>query len=246
MLNRTHSMPSTRRLGRWAAALLALALIGAVMTPDQASAQQTSPTPPSQLPPYEGQPPRPGQIGLLKTSRAATYSELSNGLTQIGGCAPITFAVTANGQWLTFVGGTPPPFVNAPALAAMPTLEAGRGFFVRCEGPSETQTIAPIHNVDVVREGAGTAPSYVAVIVSGLPSGCARFDVANSTRNGDLIKVEVWNRTSGPGPCTAIYGYVTTRLVLPGEFVTGRAYTLMVNDTKTVLWVAGVASATAP
>ncbi len=235
----TLSMPSARRLGLWAAALVALAMIAALVAPGRAGAQQAPPQP---MPPYQGQPPRPGQIGLMATSRVVTHSELAAGLTEIGGCAPVTIAVTANGQWLTFVGGTPPPFVNAPTLSVLPTLEAGRGFFVRCEGPSEVQTIAPIHNVDVVREGAG----YTAVIVSGLPSGCARFDFADSTRNGDVIKVEVWNRISGPGPCTAIYGYVTTRLVLPGEFVTGRSHTLMVNDTKTVLWVAGVASATAP
>ena len=242
-MNSTPTIPSTRRPGRWAAAMLALGLLAASLVPGSVGAQTTPPMPPPPelLPPYVGQPPRPGQFGLVATSREVTYFDLSTGLTR-GGCAPTTIAVTVGGYWLTFVGGTPPPFVNAPTLAAMPTLAGGTGFFVRCEGPTETQTVAPIESVQVVAEGTG----YTAVIVSGLPSGCARFDFADATRNENLIKVQVWNRVSGPGPCTAIYGIVTTRLVLSGTFVAGQSYTLMVNDVKTVVWTASVASATAP
>ncbi len=235
------SAPFRSRTGRWAALLLALTLL-ATFGAGGASAQQAT-TPPAFMPPYEGQPPRPGQIGLMRTSRAVTHSELASALRN-GGCSPTTIAVTENGQWLTFVGAVAAPsFVNAPTLSVLPTLEAGRGFFVRCEGPAETQVKAPIESVKVEREGTG----YTAVIVSGLPGGCARFDFADSTRSGDTIRIEVWNRMPGlPMPCTAIYGYVTTRVPLPGTFVTGQSYTLMVNDVKTVVWAAGVASATAP
>lgn len=229
------------RSHRWAALLLALTLLAAFSV-GGASAQEAT-TPPVYLPPYEGQPPKPGQIGLMRTSREVSHSELASALRS-GGCGPTTIAVTENGQWLTFVGAVAAPtFVNAPTMAALPTLAAGRGFFVRCEGPAETQVKAPIESVKVERDGAG----YTAVIVSGLPSGCARFDFADSTRSGDTIRIEVWNRMpSVPTPCTAIYGFVTTRVPLPGAFVTGQSYTLMVNDVKTVVWAAGVASATAP
>lgn len=221
---------------------LAAPLMVALLLARPAGAQQT---PPSLLipPPFEGPAPRPGDVALLRTSRAVTPSDLSAGLT-MAGCTPTVIAITVGGQWQVFVAApAAPTFVNAPFLATVPTLAAGTGFFVRCEpAPLPTGlTLAPIESVEVVRSDSAT-PSYWAVITSGLPSGCAKFERIDSSRSGDLFTMTVLNRIPQTLlPCTAIYGYVTNRVPLTGELVIGRTYVLRVND-QTTTFVAGSAS----
>lgn len=91
---------------------------------------------------------------------------------------------------------------------------------------------APIEAIDIlVRESA--PPGYTAKITSGLPSGCARFHEAAITgRMGTTITISVTN-TMPADPetvCTDIYGYHETNLDLGQDFVSGRAYTVRVND----------------
>lgn len=93
---------------------------------------------------------------------------------------------------------------------------------------------APIESVDIlVRESY--PPGYTLHIVSGLPSGCARFHLATvMERTGNNIAVKVTN-TMPADPetvCTAIYGFHETNLDLGTNFTSGQAYTVDVNGTS--------------
>lgn len=222
-----------RSLG-WVTALFAVVLAGALLLPWQAEAQ-TAPVPPIQAPPWVGPAPAPGDLALLATSRAVTPADMTSGLTAAG-CTPTMLAVTVNGQWQIFVAAAATPtFVNAPFAAAVPLLAAGQGFFVRCQ-PAPLPSglaLAPIESVEVVRSDSVT-PSYWAVVVSGLPGGCVKFERIDTKPSGDTFEVTVLNRVLQTfAPCTAIYGYVTNRIPLTGEFVLGRTYTVVVNGQAT-------------
>lgn len=226
----THT--SSRWLAGWFAALAAVMLGVALIAPHRAEAQ-VAPVPPIQAPPFVGTAPKPGEVALLLTSRTVTPSELSAGLTSAG-CTPTVLAVTVGGQWLVFVTAAP-TFVNAPFAAALPSLAAGTGFFVRCaDGPrTDGLSLAPIEQVEIVRDNTGTS-TYVAVVRSGLPNGCAKFERVDVTRSGDTFTVTVLNRMPQTlMPCTAIYGIVTNRVALSGDFIVGRQYSVTVNGQTT-------------
>lgn len=91
---------------------------------------------------------------------------------------------------------------------------------------------APIDGLDIiVRESF--PPQYAVHIVSGLPSGCAKFDKAEVTgRSGNEITVHVTN-TLPDDPniaCTAIYGTHESTVELGSDFTSGTTYTVRVND----------------
>lgn len=93
-----------------------------------------------------------------------------------------------------------------------------------------TRALAPIERVEI--DVAGSSPSqYVAHIVSGLPNGCVQFDRYDIVRDGDTIRVEVWNLVpSDPATmCTMVYGTVDLNVALGSDFVSGRTYTVEVN-----------------
>ena len=227
----THTF-SRRHIG-WMAAFAAVMLGVALVAPGRAEAQ-VAPVPPIQAPPFVGVAPKPGEIALMLTSRAVAPSELSAGLTSAG-CSPTVLAVTVGGQWLVFVTAAP-TFVNAPFAAALPSLAGGTGFFVRCaDGPRpDGLSLAPIEQVEIARGDVGVS-TYVAVVRSGLPSGCAKFERVDVTRSGDTFTLTVLNRVTVPpsGACTAIYGIVTNRVALSGDFIVGRQYSVTVNGQTT-------------
>lgn len=224
-------------------ALVGVVVVGALMASGGRAEAQQAPAPPIQAPPFVGVAPKPGEIALLLTSRAVTPSELSAGLTAAG-CTPTVIAVTVGGQWQVFVASpSAPTFVNAPFVATFPTLAGGTGFFVRCEPAALPSglVLAPIVTVDVVRSDSVTA-SYWAVVTSGLPGGCVKFERIDTKRSGDTFEVTVLNRVLQTfAPCTAIYGYVTSRVPLTGEFILGRTYTVAVNGQSTT-FVGGTTS----
>jgi hypothetical protein len=98
--------------------------------------------------------------------------------------------------------------------------------------PERKVVEAPIESIDIlVRESF--PPGYTAHITSGLPSGCAQFDKAAITgRDGDTITIRVTNTMPADDhvACTMIYGYHESNVDLGQDFVSGRAYTLKVND----------------
>ncbi|MFN8618085.1 MAG: hypothetical protein U0837_13395 [Dehalococcoidia bacterium] len=128
--------------------------------------------------------------------------------------------------------------IAAFLLAAMAVVAAG------CSprsggGPRATPTAgatvvvdAPIESIDIlVRESF--PPGYTAHIVSGLPSGCAKFNMAAVVeRTGNHIAVKVTNTMPADShtACTAIYGYKESNVDLGTNFTSGQTYTVDVND----------------
>jgi hypothetical protein len=94
---------------------------------------------------------------------------------------------------------------------------------------------APIEELEVLtRESA--PPGYTLHITSGLPGGCAQFEAAAiARRDGNSISVSVTNTMPADDEtmCTAIYGYKETNLDLGQDFVSGKTYTVNVNDKQT-------------
>ena len=97
--------------------------------------------------------------------------------------------------------------------------------------PATAVVAAPIEKVEIlVRES--NPPGYTAHIVSGLPSGCARFHSAAITgRPGDTNTIAVKNTMPADANtvCTAIYGYHESNLDLGKDFVPRQTYTVAVN-----------------
>lgn len=98
--------------------------------------------------------------------------------------------------------------------------------------PATIVVDAPIESIEIlVRESF--PPGYTAHIVSGLPSGCARFNMATVVeRTGNHVAVKVTNTMPADRRtvCTAIYGYKETNLDLGTNFKSGETYTVDVND----------------
>ena len=129
------------------------------------------------------------------------------------------------------------------SIAFTSTLALGLVFAFACSardssdsggGAGRKVVDAPIEAIDIlVRESL--PPGYTVHITSGLPSGCARFHLAEVLeRNGANIVIRVTN-TMPAGPdvvCTAIYGYHETNLDLGQDFKPGQTYTVKVNDKE--------------
>lgn len=89
---------------------------------------------------------------------------------------------------------------------------------------------APIESVEVVAATSYPA-QYFAHVVSGLPSGCAKFYRYEVARSGERITITVSNTLpSAPVPCTQVYGYVDHNIALGSDFIAGGTYTVQVND----------------
>jgi hypothetical protein len=76
-------------------------------------------------------------------------------------------------------------------------------------------TPAPIESVEVVEDYPG---HFSLIVVSGLPSGCARFDSASVKQTGELeLTLKVLNRVPAPDQmiaCTEIYGFAKNTVKL--------------------------------
>lgn len=131
------------------------------------------------------------------------------------------------------------PFILVAAASAVLVFAAsgcvsGRdgGDATAAATPATTIVAAPINKVDVlVRESA--PPGYTAHIVSGLPSGCARFHSAEITgQAGNTITIGVKNTMPADANtvCTAIYGYHETNVDLGTDFAPRQQYIVLVND----------------
>ena len=100
--------------------------------------------------------------------------------------------------------------------------------------PANTQRVdAPIDGLDIpVMESF--PPQYLLQIQAGLPSGCAQKAGFEAARDGNTIKVKVYNSMpKGAVACTMIYGMYDLNLNLGSDFVSGQTYTVVVNDKTT-------------
>ena len=101
--------------------------------------------------------------------------------------------------------------------------------------PEMTSTPAPIESVVVNGDHTG----YSLSIVSGLPSGCARFDGYHVEHRGKVLEVTVTNlMPTGPVACTAIYDRHEGEVDLGADFETAVTYTVVVNGQVTNAFVA--------
>ncbi len=110
------------------------------------------------------------------------------------------------------------------------SIPSGTLFTGKCT--SLRNVLAPIESIDI-RVAESAPPQYSLDVVSGLPSGCAKFDRYEVERFGATINVTVWNLEPIPGPgvfCTAIYGMVEHAIPLGSSFQRGTTYTVHVND----------------
>ncbi|MGE3962020.1 MAG: hypothetical protein AB7F65_10095 [Dehalococcoidia bacterium] len=101
------------------------------------------------------------------------------------------------------------------------------------------EELAPIESAEV-RFLESFPVQYRLDIVSGLPSGCARFVGAEVEREGAVFTVTVTNSMPAPGEevaCTMIYGYHESTVDLGTGLESGTEYTVNVND-KTITFVA--------
>ena len=101
----------------------------------------------------------------------------------------------------------------------------------RVDDPGTAQALAPIESVEIlVLESF--PPRYMAVVVSGLPSGCVTFAGYRLERGGDPIRVEMvnWKPADPEVACPAVYGTVETNIPLGSDFQSGTTYTVVVND----------------
>lgn len=101
------------------------------------------------------------------------------------------------------------------------------------------EAVAPIEEVELVI-AESNPPQYMLNIVSGLPSGCAKFNEYDVVRDGTGIDVTVTNLRPAPGQavaCTAIYGYHDGTVNLGSDFGTEETYTVSVKGLVTNAFV---------
>jgi hypothetical protein len=148
--------------------------------------------------------------------------------------------------------------MNKPAVARMLLLVSATIFLGACTGSSNPQPSppasekstdapapraqtarkevqAPVESAEiVVRESA--PPQYALRVVSGLPSGCAKFSRIDVKRQDTVIDVTVWNTVPADSNvmCTMIYGTADNTAELGTGFKSGQAYEVRVNgESKT-------------
>ena len=96
--------------------------------------------------------------------------------------------------------------------------------------PARKEVHAPIESAEViVRESA--PPQYALRVISGLPSGCAKFGRIEQKSQGDVLEVTVWNSVPADDDvvCTMIYGTADNTVDLESHFESGKTYDVRVN-----------------
>ncbi len=132
-------------------------------------------------------------------------------------------------------GGPGRPITVAPPVAVDP-------------GYPVVEELAPIEHIKVVQTSS-VPPQYAVLVVSGLPSGCARYSHYELSGDDTVIHIEVFNTVPAPGEliaCTMIYGYQETSIPLGSDFDPGASYTIEVNDMTTLFLTPVGDDATAP
>lgn len=123
------------------------------------------------------------------------------------------------------------PGLLLPAILTLAACSTGQPDSVPQRDAGERQRVlAPIDDARVDRLGRD-APHYVLHVTSGLPSGCARFDGLEKSRDGFRITVSIWNTVPADEQvaCTMIYGTHNSRLDLGGDFQAGARYQVEIN-----------------
>ena len=156
--------------------------------------------------------------------------------------APITTAsdgIVVRDVTTEFATATPSGVIGAP----MPLLPGGPDQPITVAPPDAqdpgypvVEELAPIEHIEVVQTSS-VPPQYAVLVVSGLPSGCARYSHYELTGDDTVVRIEVFNTVPAPGElvaCTMIYGYQETSIPLGSDFDPAASYTVEVNDMTTL------------
>lgn len=95
------------------------------------------------------------------------------------------------------------------------------------------EVAAPIQSVEVII-AESFPPQYFVKVVSGLPSGCVKFDHFSVERDEEnktfTISVINLEPHGGQIACTSVFGFVDHNIALGSDLKDGETYTLNVND----------------
>jgi len=97
--------------------------------------------------------------------------------------------------------------------------------------PDRERVLAPIESVEVI-VAESFPPQYFVQITSGLPNGCATFEEVTTERDGEAVRIAVWNSVPASDEaiaCTTIYGFVEHNVALGSDFSSQQRYTVEVN-----------------
>jgi hypothetical protein len=140
--------------------------------------------------------------------------------------------VPPNSQTPTTLEPSEPPSIPTSSLPPKASPDASEIVMAEVRAPIESVKI----NI-----AESFPPQYFVAIMSGLPSGCAKFNDYEVSRDGNTVSIEVTNLQPAEGQmiaCTAIYGYHDSNINLGTDFVGGERYTVKVNDSVTETFVA--------
>ena len=95
----------------------------------------------------------------------------------------------------------------------------------------QARALAPIEQVDIII-AESFPPQYFAAIVSLQPNACATFDAVETTREGNSVRVLVWNLVPEDPDvfCAQVIGTTEHNVVLGTDFELGESYEVQVND----------------
>ena len=95
----------------------------------------------------------------------------------------------------------------------------------------QIRALAPIERVEV-NVAESFPPQYFVAAVSRQPNSCVSFDAFESTREGDSIRIVVWNLVpSDPDLfCAQVVSSTEHSIALGADFEPGQSYTVQVND----------------
>ncbi len=114
---------------------------------------------------------------------------------------------------------------SEPAVAvATPTFERPTGTI---------QVVAPIDDIQVEASDADK-PEYIAIVTSGQPSACHRYDGHQVTRENGTVRIELMNRRPADTSiqCSQVYGTTETRITLGRDFEPEVTYSVVVNEAS--------------
>ena len=221
-------------------AALVVALLFAGSMAAGASAQTPAPVAPSVSPLGDTALPIYGGYALVTWPRGPL--EGVRAAAEVKGCRAASAWVTRDGRFVGHVFGAPAIVQQAVASAsAFPGDEVppGTPLLIVCR---VTTALAPIESIEI-RVGESSPPQYFVHVRSGLPDGCARYhdyDVEREPRSGGApgraFEIRVFNRVPARGAqldCPAVKGIVDTTIPLGSDFVSGVAYSVLVNNVKT-------------
>ena len=90
---------------------------------------------------------------------------------------------------------------------------------------------APIHEVSI--SFAESYPIQVFVYIKGgLSDSCTSFHELTTERSGNIITINVTTERTRDKACAQVYGFFEKNINLGSDFISGEAYTLIVNDEE--------------